>query len=61
LPKEFRFPGTTVFIKKTGNAVVLIPPENPWQSLVDSLDHFSSDFMAQREQPSQDHREDLFE
>lgn len=36
LPKEFQFEGTEVYIKKIGNAVVLISKENPWQTLFDS-------------------------
>lgn len=35
--------------------------ESSWQLLIDSLDRFSSDFMAAREQPLQQEREDLFE
>ncbi|MES2204423.1 MAG: type II toxin-antitoxin system VapB family antitoxin, partial [Pseudomonadota bacterium] len=30
LPKEFRFSGKEVFIKKVGNATVLFPVENSW-------------------------------
>lgn len=29
LPKEFRFSGTQVFIKRVGNAVVLFPEDEP--------------------------------
>lgn len=61
LPKEFRFDGDKVFIKKVGSAVVLIPCEDPWQSLFDSLGQFSDDFLATREQPAQPHREEAFE
>ena len=32
LPKEFRFDGDEVFIKKSGSAVVLIPRVNSWDS-----------------------------
>ena len=60
LPKEFRFSGTQVFIKQLGNTVILIPENAPWQSLVDSLSLFSSDFMLDREQPETQVREDLF-
>jgi antitoxin VapB len=52
LPKEFRFRGTKVFIKKIGNAVVLIPEQDSWQSLIESMDLFSDDFMTEREQPN---------
>ncbi len=61
LPKEFRFPGDKVFIKRMGNAVVLLPYHDSWHSLFDSLDQFSEDFMEQREQPVQPPRESLFE
>lgn len=47
LPKEYQFRGTKVYIKKMGNAVVLIPEQDPWQSLVSSLDLFSDDFMVE--------------
>lgn len=53
LPKEFQLQGSEVYIKKIGNAVVLISKENPWQTLFDSLNLFSDDFMSTREQPLQ--------
>lgn len=40
--------------------VVDLIPSN-WQSLFDSLDKFSDDFMEQREQPALQERESLFE
>jgi antitoxin VapB len=59
LPKAFRFEGNEVFIRRIGNAVVLIPVENPWQTLNDSLSMFSSDFMETRGQPEGQIREDF--
>ncbi len=61
LPKEFRFQGDKVYIKRMGNAVVLLPYHDSWQALFESLDHFSDDFMEQREQPTQPPRESAFE
>ena len=61
LPKEFRFDGTQVFIKKVGNMVVLMPEQDSWQTLFDSLEQFSDDFMESRNQPEQQVREGLFE
>ncbi len=61
LPKEFRFSGDKVFIKKMGDAVILLPYHNPWQPLVESLDMFSDDFMETRDQPPRQSRADLFE
>lgn len=60
LPKEFRFEGGEVFIKRSGNAVVLIPLANSWDSLTSSLDQFSADFKPERDQPAQQKREALF-
>lgn len=57
LPEDFQLAGTEVYIKKIGNAIVLIAKDNPWQSLIDSLDNFSDDFMTNREQPLFDTRE----
>jgi antitoxin VapB len=59
LPKEFRFEGDFVYVKKSGNAVVLLPANGIWAALVESLDEFSDDFMADRNQPKAQEREAL--
>jgi antitoxin VapB len=59
LPKEFQFEGNEVYIKKIGNAIVLISKEKPWETLFHSLELFSEDFMETREQPSLEVREAL--
>ncbi|MBD6617728.1 AbrB/MazE/SpoVT family DNA-binding domain-containing protein [Komarekiella sp. 'clone 1'] len=59
LPEDFKLTGTEVYIKKIGNAIVLIAKDNPWQSLIESLDNFSDDFMTTRDQPLIDTRESL--
>lgn len=51
LPKEFRFDDDHVYVKKSGNAVILIPAKDSWQTLFNSLDEFSQDFMSERKQP----------
>ena len=61
LPKEYRFAGSQVYIKRLGKAVVLLPYHEPWQTLVDSLDQFSDDFMATRDQPTTQERGEIFE
>lgn len=61
LPKAYRFRGSKVYIKKMGNAVVLIPEHDSWQTLLESLALFSDDFMAERNQPPTDTRDPLFE
>ena len=62
LPKEFRFEGDSVAIKRVGKAVVLLPYNEPWDTLLESLSMFSSDFadsIAERNQPPVDVREDF--
>ena len=59
LPKEYRFSGTDVYIKKLGNMIILFPKDDPWAPLINSLDHFSDDFMPAREQPPHNTRTDL--
>lgn len=61
LPKKYRFRGDRVYIKKMGNAVVLLPYDDSWQSLREGLSLFSADFMAERAQPLVRDREDASE
>lgn len=59
LPKEFRFRGDEVFIKRVGSAVVLLPKAKSWDALIESLKKFSPDYMSQRTQPPEQARETL--
>jgi antitoxin VapB len=61
LPKEFRFDGDQVYIKKMGFGTVLLPYPGSWQAWFEKLTLFSDDFMEERQQPSQQEREDVFE
>ncbi|HSE41759.1 MAG TPA: type II toxin-antitoxin system VapB family antitoxin [Acidobacteriota bacterium] len=56
LPKEFRFEGEKVFIKKWGNGVVLLPYDEAWDTLFHALNLFTEDFMSDRKQPQQKKR-----
>jgi len=52
IPKEFRMNGKKVYIKRSGNCIMLIPIEDPWQSLLNAVGKFSDDFMKEgRNQP----------
>jgi antitoxin VapB len=53
LPKEYRFEGDEVMIKRVGDAVVLLPRTRTWDSLVESLNQFEPGFRLEREQPAQ--------
>lgn len=61
LPKEYRFRGTKVYVKKMGNAVILIPEQDSWDTLIESIALFSEDFMEARIQPLTDERTAFFE
>ncbi|HJS19198.1 MAG TPA: type II toxin-antitoxin system VapB family antitoxin [Anaerolineales bacterium] len=60
LPKEYRFRSDRVYIKRVGEAVVLLPYQTPWKTMLDSLSLFSEDFMEERDQPPTQNREDAF-
>jgi len=60
LPKAYRLKGKEAFITKVGDAIVLFPKTEKWDSLLASLDKFSDDFMIERQQPELEKREDLF-
>jgi antitoxin VapB len=59
LPKELRFIGKDVYVRKIGKMVILLPKDDPWSPFIHSLDQFTDDFMNSRNQPSQNSREKL--
>jgi antitoxin VapB len=59
LPKAYRFTGTEVIVKHFGNGVLLLPIEDPWQTLEAGLSAFEPGFQLSREQPEQQHRQGL--
>ena len=61
IPKQFRLGTKKVYIKKSGNCIMLIPVDDPWHSLINAIGKFSDDFMKDgREQPPIQEREELF-
>ena len=60
LPQDVRLSGARVYVKRVGNVIVLIPEDNPWQALFDSLTLFTPDYMAERGQPPAQAREEVF-
>jgi antitoxin VapB len=62
LPKEFRFEGQEVRIRRQGNAVVLEPIPTDWKWLDEIAGTFGDDFMSEgREQPEMQERPELDE
>lgn len=58
LPKEYRFDDDEVFVKRVGDAVVLLPRRG-WGTLFAALEAFEPGFTLEREQPDQQEREPL--
>lgn len=60
IPKEYRFKGKEVYIRKDGNNVILSPVDDVVDSLWLSLQKFDPDINLERNQPSAyDPREDI--
>jgi antitoxin VapB len=57
LPKDYRFSGSEVAVKHFGNGVLLLPIEDPWQTLEAGLEAFEPGFVLERQQPEQQQRD----
>ena len=51
LPKEFRFKGKEVYIRREGNNIILTPIDDAVDRLWNSLSLFPKDFKIERNQP----------
>jgi len=60
LPKAYRLPGKKVFLKRMGKAIIVLPEDSGWEPMLESLSEFDDDFMAERNQPPQQHRPEFF-
>lgn len=49
LPKNCRFDDEEVYVNRVGNAVILLPKNDPWSSAIMGLSMFSDDFMKDYE------------
>ena len=60
LPKEYRFPGTEVGIRKVGNIAILFPVDQAWETFLDGLNGFTDDFLSDgRQQQLEQARESI--
>lgn len=59
LPKEFRFEGTEVGIKRLANGVLLFPLDDPWALMEQALQEFEPGLRLEREQPIEQDRAEL--
>lgn len=51
LPKAYRFAGPEVVVKHFANGVLLLPVDDPWQTLAAGLAAFEPGFELTRQQP----------
>jgi antitoxin VapB len=61
LPKEYRFKGDEVYIKRVGAAVVLLPKEKTWDDVLRSLEMFEPGFQIERGQPKEQQKRPLLD
>ena len=52
LPKEFRFDGDEICIKRIGAAVLLYPKGTEWDLMESVIGNVDDDFLPRREQPA---------
>lgn len=62
LPKEFRFAGESVYVKRLGNGVLLLPKgDDPWETMFMAIEKFPNDFLTDRMDEEEQERPGLEE
>lgn len=59
LPKKFRFSDDEVYIQNLGNAVLLVPKNELWQTFLEGIHGFSDDFMENGREEAPTERDSL--
>ena len=59
LPKKFRFNSNEVIVHRLGEAVILLPKENSWETFLKGVNGFSKDCFEIREHETFTKRESL--
>jgi len=60
LPQDIHFSENSVYIQQIGNAFLLVPQDKQWETFLNGLNRFSSDFMENgREQGIEEIREEF--
>jgi antitoxin VapB len=57
IPKSLKINYDKVYLKKVGDNLFVIPFHNSWQSMKDSVNQFSEDFMEERHQSENQNRD----
>ncbi|MCF6270727.1 MAG: type II toxin-antitoxin system VapB family antitoxin [Melioribacteraceae bacterium] len=61
LPKKYRFEAKDALISKVGDAIIIFPRKDGWESFFDDLDLFADDFLRERNQPEIQDRGEIFQ
>jgi antitoxin VapB len=61
LPKAYRLPGKKVYLKRVGKGFLVLPEDSGWAPMIEAISEFDEDFMADRNQPPQQHRPEFDE
>jgi antitoxin VapB len=59
LPKDCRFEGDEVYVKRQGRVVTLIPKDDPWRELFEAVDLYDESAPIERHQPEPQVRKSL--
>jgi len=59
IPKDFRFRGNVVYLKKVPGGILIVPKEQRFEAMRDSLSEFTGDFMEERNQGALERRAGL--
>jgi antitoxin VapB len=49
IPKELRIDDDKVYLKKAGTSLYVIPFHAPWESMVNSVEEFTEDYLSKRD------------
>lgn len=57
LPKEFRFPGTEVYVRNVGDSLIVSPRRPSWDEFFSTPSAFGDDFLTERDNSPPQERE----
>lgn len=47
LPRDYHIDADEVLINRIGSTVILVPKDDPWKGILESLNMFTEDFLAE--------------
>ena len=59
IPEDLKISAGKVYLKSVGNSLFMIPLNEPWKNMIDSLDLFTPDYMEKRNQSENQQRDSL--